>query len=130
MAQEFTSTPMTPEQQDQVTKAARIFTNTMVTVVRQQLPNGSAPDKLQLMTTMAIQSVTTGAALAFDDAASAGLDADLFEALLLGMASAIGMKLGALDPFTREHAMRTVLHGMHGAIAHAAATNSAEGRQH
>lgn len=128
MAQEFTATPLTRDQEAQVAKAARIFINNLITVVREQMPNGSAPEKLQMIATLAVQASTTGAALAFDDAASAGLDADLFEALLLGMSSAMGMKLGALDALSREYAMRIVLQGMHGAIAHAAATNSAEGR--
>lgn len=118
-ATEFESSPLTPEQEAEAAKAGRIFINTMVKIARETLPNGSAPERMQLITTMAVQTSTTGAALAFDDAASQGLDADLYEAMILGLASAVGMKLGVVDSVTREFAMRVFWDGLHGGIAHA-----------
>jgi len=123
----FENKPLTAEQESEVAKAARIFVNTLIKVTRDTMPAGSAPERMQLIVTMGTQSVVTGAALSFDSEATAGLDADLYESIILGLASAVGMKLGVVDPLTREHALRTFWRGVHGGIEHAAQINQPKG---
>ena len=116
-AVQYTPTELTPESLAEVTKAARIYTNSLVKAAQEALPTADAPSRMQLIVSMGVQAVTTGAGRAFDDVANEGLDASLYEAMLLGLASAVGIKLGVVDPFTREHAMRVFWQGVHGGIA-------------
>lgn len=120
------STPLTAETQSEVEKAARIFTNTLVKAAQETLPIGSPTERMQLIVTMGVQAVTTGAGRAFNDAASQGLDAELYESMVLGMGTGVGTKLGVVDPFTREHALRVLWQGIHGGIQHGEAMAQAE----
>lgn len=112
------NTPLSAETQSEVEKAARIFTNTLVRAAQETLPAGSPTERMQLIVTMGVQAVTTGAGRAFNDAAHSGLDAALYESMVLGMGTGVGTKLGVVDPFTREHALRVLWQGIHGGIQH------------